>query len=133
MCSLNSTVTLTPPYRGRGRCEILDSAAPFVEESHFRDLAVGEVTKETKGQLPSPKPVLNQYFKELHDLIIPLLRGVEIVLHHTVSPWIEGESKPIAALREWFGGGVETCVKYGHIVSAIVEAAPLDERLEQEW
>jgi hypothetical protein len=69
----------------------------------------------------------------LHDLIIPLLRGVEIVLHHTVSPWVEGEGKPIAARRESLRGVVETCVKYGRIVSALVKATPLDERLEQEW
>ena len=111
------------------RREILDSATRFLQESNFRDLTVGQIMKGTTLS----RPAFYQYFTDLHDLIISLLRDVETVMHQTASPWIEGEGKPIAALRESIRGVVETCVKHGHIVRAIVEAAPLDERLEQEW
>lgn len=111
------------------RREILDSATRFLQESDCRDLTVGEVMEGTTLS----RPAFYQYFTDLHDLIISLLRDVEAVMHQAASPWIEGEGKPIAVLRESIRGVVETCAKHDHIVRAIVEAAPLDARLEQEW
>lgn len=111
------------------RREILESATRFLRKGHFRDLTVGEVMAGTTLS----RPAFYQYFTDLHDLIVSLFRDVEAVMHQTASPWIEGEGEPIAALRESNRGVVETCVKHGHILRAIVEAAPLDERLEQTW
>ena len=111
------------------RREILDSATRFLSKSHFRDLTVGELMADTTLS----RPAFYQYFTDLHDLIVSLLRDVEAVMHQTASPWIDGEGEPIAALRESHRGVVETCVKHGHVIRAIVEAAPLDERLEQAW
>ena len=79
------------------------------------------------------RPAFYQYFTDVHDLIVSLLRDIEAIMHQTANPWISGEGKPIAALRESNRGVVETCVKHGPIIRAIVEAAPLDERLEQAW
>ena len=111
------------------RREILDSAARFLRKRHFRDLTVGEVMAGTTLS----RPAFYQYFTDVHDLIVSLLREIEDVMHETASPWIRGEGKPIAALRESNRGVVETCVEHGPIIRAIVEAAPLDERLEQAW
>ena len=111
------------------RREILDSATRFLRKGHFRDLTVGEVMAGTTLS----RPAVYQYFTDLQDLIVSLLRDVEVVMHQTASPWISGEGDPIAALRESNRGVVKTCVKHGHILRAIVEAAPLDERLEQAW
>ena len=111
------------------RREILDSAARFLRKRHFRDLTVGEVMAGTTLS----RPAFYQYFTDVHDLIVSLLRDIEAVMHQTASPWISGEGEPIAALRESNRGVVETCVKHGPIIRAIVEAAPLDERLEQAW
>jgi AcrR family transcriptional regulator len=111
------------------RREILDSATRFLKKGHFRDLTVGEVMAGTTLS----RPAFYQYFTDLHDLIVSLLRDVEAVMHQTARPWIDGAGEPIAALRESNRGVVETCVKHGHILRAIVEAAPLDERLEQAW
>jgi AcrR family transcriptional regulator len=82
---------------------------------------------------PLSRPAFYQYFTDVHDLIISLLREIESIMHQTASPWISGEGEPIAALRESNRGVVETCVKHGPIIRAIVEAVPLDERLEQAW
>ena len=111
------------------RREILDSATRFLQKGHFRDLTVGELMAGTTLS----RPAFYQYFTDLHDLIVSLLRDIEAVMHQTASPWIDGEGEPIAALRESHRGVVETCVEHGHIIRAIVEAAPLDERLEQAW
>lgn len=79
------------------------------------------------------RPAFYQYFADVHDLIISLLHDIEAVMYQTACPWISGEGEPIAALRESNWGIVKTCVEHGPIIRAIVEAAPLDERLEQAW
>ena len=111
------------------RREILDSATQFLRKHHFRDMTVGAVMAGTTLS----RPAFYQYFTDVHDLIVSLLRDIEAIMHQTANPWISGEGKPIAALRESIRGVVETCVKHGPIIRAIVEAAPLDERLEQAW
>ena len=111
------------------RREILDSAVQFLWKGHFRELTVGEVMAGTTLS----RPAFYQYFTDVHDLIISLLRDIEEVMHQLATPWISGEGEPISALRESNRGVVETCVKHGPIIRAIVEAAPLDERLELAW
>ncbi len=111
------------------RREILDSAARFLRKKHFRDLTVGEVMAGTALS----RPAFYQYFTDVHDLIVSLLREIEEIMHQTASPWISGEGEPVAALKESNRGVVETCVTHGPIIRAIVESAPLDERLEQAW
>lgn len=111
------------------RREILDSAKQFLRKGHFRDLTVGEVMAGTTLS----RPAFYQYFADLHDLIFALLHEIEAIMHQTASPWIEGEGEPIAALRESNRAVVEICVQHGYIIRAIVEAAPLDERLERAW
>ena len=92
-------------------------------------MTVGEVMRRTTLS----RPAFYQYFTDLQDLMVSLLGEIEAVMHETASPWIDGEGDPIAALRESNLGVVQTCLKHGHIIRAIVEAAPLDERLEQAW
>ena len=111
------------------RREILDSATPVLRKGQFRDLTVGEVMAGTTLS----RPAFYQYFTDLHELIDSMLRDVEQVMHQTASPWIDGEGETIAALWESNRAVVELCVQHGHIIRAIVEAAPLDERLEQAW
>ena len=107
----------------------MDSAVRLLWKRPFRDLTVGELMAGTSLS----RPAFYQYFTDVHDLIVSLLRDIEAIMHQTANPWISGEGKPIAALRESNRGVVETCVKHGPIIRAIVEAAPLDERLEQAW
>jgi AcrR family transcriptional regulator len=111
------------------RREILDSAARFLRKRDFRDLTVAKVMAGTTLS----RPAFYQYFKDVHDLIVSLLHDIEAVMHETASPWINGEGEPLAALRKSNWGIVETCIEHGPIIRAIVEAAPLDERLEQAW
>jgi AcrR family transcriptional regulator len=113
----------------KARQEILDSAGRFLRKHHFRDLTVGQVMAGTTLS----RPAFYQYFKDVHDLIVSLLREIEAIMHQTASPWIHGEGEPIAALWESNRGIVESCVEHGPIIRAVVEAAPLDERLEQAW
>jgi AcrR family transcriptional regulator len=111
------------------RREILDSAARFLSNRHFREMTIGEVMAGTTLS----RPAFYQYFTDVHDLILSLLGDIEEIMHQTASPWIDGEGHPMVALRESNRGVVETCVKHGPVIRAIVEAAPLDERLERAW
>jgi len=79
------------------------------------------------------RPAFYQYFANLHALIESLFGDLEILLHDTADPWINGEGEPIAALRKTLGGIVQTCVEHGPILRAVAEAAPLDRRLERVW
>ncbi len=111
------------------RRKILDSAARFLRNRHFREMTIGEVMAGTTLS----RPAFYQYFTDVHDLILSLLSEIEEIMHQLASPWIDGEGEPIAALRESNRGVVEICAKHGPVIRAIVEAAPLDERLEQAW
>ena len=111
------------------RRKITDSATRFLRKRPFRDLTIAELMAGT----PLSRPAFYQYFSDLHELIESLLRDVETVMRQTANPWINGEGEPIAALRKSLGGIVQTCVEHGPILRAVVEAAPLDKRLERAW
>ena len=107
----------------------MDSAVRLLWKRPFRDLTVGELMAGTSLSRPS----FYQYFATLHELIESLFGDLEILLHNTADPWINGEGEPIAALRKSLGGTVQTCVEHGPILRAVAEAAPFDRRLERVW
>ena len=107
----------------------MDSAVRLLWKRPFRDLTVGELMAGTSLSRPS----FYQYFATLHELIESLFGDLEILLHNTADPWINGEGEPIAALRKSLGGIVQTCVEHGPILRAVAEAAPFDRRLERVW
>ena len=107
----------------------MDSAVRLLWKRPFRDLTVGELMAGTTLSRPS----FYQYFATLHELIESLFGDLEILLHNTADPWINGEGEPIAALRKSLGGTVQTCVEHGPILRAVAEAAPFDRRLERVW
>ena len=111
------------------RQEIVDSAIRLLWKRPFRDLTVAELMAGTSLS----RPAFYQYFAHLHELIESLLRDVEIALHQTANPWINGAGEPIAALRESLGGIVRSCGEHGPILRAVADAAPLDKRLERVW
>jgi AcrR family transcriptional regulator len=107
----------------------MDSAVRVLWKRPFRDLTIVELMAGTSLS----RPAFYQYFANLHELIESLFGDVEILLHQTADPWINGEGEPIAALRESLRGIVQTCVEHGPILRAVAEAAPLDRRLERVW
>ena len=107
----------------------MDSAVRVLWKRAFRDLTVGELMAGTSLS----RPAFYQYFANLHELIESLFGDLEILLHDTADPWINGEGEPIAALRKSLGGIVQTCVEHGPILRAVSEAAPFDRRLERVW
>ena len=90
----------------------MDSAVRFLWKRPFRDLTVAELMAGTSLS----RPAFYQYFANLHELIESLFGDLEILLHDTADPWINGEGEPIADLRKSLGGIVQTCVEHGRRV-----------------
>lgn len=123
---------LTPQAGTRGaeaRKEITDAAVSFLWEHAFRDLTVARLMERTSLS----RSAFYLYFTDLHHLIETLLAELEEVLHEAANPWILGEGEPMSALRVSLGGIIEICAEHGPVFRAIVDAAPLDERLERTW
>ncbi len=111
------------------RRKIIESAIRFLWDHPFRELRIGGLMAGTSLS----RPAFYQYFTDLHHLIEMLLDEVERVMVETANPWITGEGEPVSALREALEGTARTCAAHGPVLRAIVEAAPLDERLERAW
>ncbi len=120
---------LPPRKSERTREAILDSALQFLWKSPFRDLTVGELMSATG----SSRSTFYQYFKDLHELMEALLRGLNQEIFEVARPWFEGEGDPVPLLKESLAGLVKVCHEQGPIIRAVVEAAPMDGRLEQAW
>ena len=62
-----------------------------------------------------------------------LLKDLEREILSVAQPWITAETNPVVKLAESLSGLVEVCYERGPLLRAIVEAAPMDERLEKAW
>ena len=47
--------------------------------------------------------------------------------------WLKGEGDPISMLKDSLGNMVEVSYQYGPILRAVLDAAPMNERLEKAW
>ena len=120
---------LPPRKSERTREAILDSALQFLWKLPFRDLTVGELMSATG----SSRSTFYQYFKDLHELMEALLLALKQEIFEVARPWFEGEGDPVPLLKESLSGLVKVCHEQGPLLRAVVEAAPMDERLEQMW
>ena len=80
----------------RTRQAILDGALEFLWSRPFREMTVSELMS-TVG---ASRPAFYQYFKDLHDLMETLLRGLEDEIFGVTDPWFSGEGDPIVMLSE---------------------------------
>ena len=62
-----------------------------------------------------------------------LLKDLEREILSVAQPWITAETNHVVKLAESLSGLVEVCHERGPLLRAIVEAAPMDERLEKAW
>jgi len=113
----------------RTRQAILDAALKFLWSKLFRDLTIAELMTSTEVS----RSLFYQYFADLHDLMETLLGNLEQDIVDVATPWLNAESDPAAKLAETLSGLVKICYQQGPILRAVVEAAPMDERLERVW
>lgn len=113
----------------RTRQDILDAAFEFLWSNAFRDLTVAGLAR----QAGISRPCFYQYFADLHDLMENLLKILEQEILSVAQPWFAAEANPVAKLAESLSGFVKVGYERGPLVRAVVEAAPMDERLEKAW
>jgi AcrR family transcriptional regulator len=113
----------------RTRQNILDAALEFLWSNAFRDLTVAKLTK----QAGISRPGFYQYFADLHDLMENLLKILEQEILSVAQSWFAAETNPVAKLAESLSGFVKVGYEQGPLVRAVVDAAPMDERLEKAW
>ena len=101
----------------------------FLWSNSFRDLTVAGLTTQAGISRPS----FYQYFADLHDLMENLLKILEREIYSAAQPWFTAEANPVPKLGEALSGFVKVCHKRGPLMRAVVDAAPMDERLEKAW
>ena len=111
------------------RQAILDAALDFLWSEPFRDLKVGALMTRTE----TSRSAFYQYFADLHNLMETLLHDLQGEILAIADPWFHGEGDAVALLEESLSGLVKVCYQRGPIIRAVVEAAPMDERLENAW
>jgi AcrR family transcriptional regulator len=113
----------------RTRQAILDAALGFLWSNPFRDLTIAELMAQTD----TSRPAFYQYFADLHDLMETLLDTLKQEILDVAEPWLTAEEDPISELAEALSGLTKVSYRRGPIIRAVVEAAPMDERLERAW
>ena len=113
----------------RTRQSILDAALKFLWTHPFRDLTVGELM----SLAGTSRSAFYHYFEDLHELMEVLLRSMEQDVFEVTAPWFTGEGDPVSLLEESIENLVLILYQQGPILRAIIDAAPMDERLEKVW
>ncbi len=113
----------------RARQEILENALKFLWSKAFRDFTVAELMTQTGTSRSS----FYQYFSDLHDLMENLLYDLQQDFEAITAQWFLAESDPVSHLAAALKEFVKVSYQQGPIVRAVVEAAPMDERLEKAW
>ena len=113
----------------RTREAILEAALDILWTHPFRDLTIAELM----SRAGSSRPTFYQYFTDLHDLMETLLDTLKIEILDVAEPWLNAEDDPVSQLAESLSGLTEVSYRLGPIIRAVVEAAPMDERLERAW
>ena len=113
----------------RTRQAILEAALEFLGSRPFRNLTVAELMSLAR----SSRPVFYQYFADLHDLMEDLLSDLQQEILAVAQPWLTAGDDPVLQLAKALSGLVKVCYRRGPIVRAVVDAAPMDERLERAW
>lgn len=113
----------------RTREAILGAALDILWTHPFRDLTIAELMKRAG----SSRPTFYQYFSDLHDLMETLLAVLKQEILSVAEPWLTAEDDPVPQLAEALSGLTKVSYRLGPIIRAVVEAAPMEERLERAW
>ena len=111
------------------RRAILDAALEFLWSRPFRDLTIAELMSD----VGIARQTFYRYFADLHDLMENLLRELQEEFQGVAGSWLAAEGDPVPKLAEALAGVVRVSYRRGPLIRAVVEAAPLDDRLDRAW
>jgi len=108
------------------RQELLEAAAGFLERHPFRDLTIpGLMALTTVG-----RSSFYTHFKDIYSVIEALLVGVRDRVLADLKLWAVETKAPIEGLKSLVIHMVAVWEEHGPMLSALIDAAPKDARLE---
>jgi AcrR family transcriptional regulator len=118
-----------PRKSDKTRQAILDAALKYLWTHPYRDLTVNELM----AIAGSSRSAFYRYYEDLPAMMEHLLNDFKEKIMAATSAWLTGEGDPISLLKDALGNMVEVSYQYGPILRAVLDAAPMNERLEKAW
>lgn len=113
----------------RTQQSILDAALDYLWTKPYRSLTVNELMSKAG----SSRSAFYRYYEDLPAMMEHLLNEFKERIMAATGAWLTGEGDPIPLLKESLGNMVEVSYQYGPILRAVLDAAPMNERLEKAW
>jgi AcrR family transcriptional regulator len=113
----------------RTQQSILDAALDYLWTNPYRSLTVNELMSKAG----SSRSAFYRYYEDLPAMMEHLLSEFKERIMAATGAWLTGEGDPIPLLKESLGNMVEVSYQYGPILRAVLDAAPMNERLEKAW
>ena len=108
---------------------ILDAALDYLWTQPYRSLTVNELMSKAG----SSRSVFYRYYEDIPAMMEHLLNEFKEKVMAATAAWLTGEGDPIPLLKESLGNMVKVSYQYGPILRAVLDAAPMNERLENAW
>ena len=118
-----------PRKSDKTRQAILDAALKYLWTHPYRSLTVNELMSKAG----SSRSAFYRYYEDLPAMMVHLLNEFKEKIMAATGAWLTGEGDPIPLLVESLGNMVEVSYQYGPILRAVIDAAPMNERLEKAW
>ena len=113
----------------RTQQSILDAALDYLWTQPYRSLTVNELMSKAG----SSRSVFYRYYEDLPAMMEHLLNDFKEKIMAATAAWLTGEGDPIQLLKKSMGNMVKVSYQYGPILRAVLDAAPMNERLENAW
>jgi AcrR family transcriptional regulator len=118
-----------PRKSDKTRQAILDAALKYLWTHPYRDLTVNELM----AIAGSSRSAFYRYYEDLPAMMEHLLNDFKEKIMTATSAWLTGEGDPISLLKDALGNMVEVSYQYGPILRAVLDASPMNDRLEKAW
>jgi len=125
----NIKENLTPRKSDRTQQSILDAALKHLWTHPYRNLTVNELMSIAG----SSRSAFYRYYEDLPAMMEHLLNQLEEKILAVTNAWFIEDGDPVPLLQESLGNMVRVCYQYGPILRAVIDAAPMNERLEKAW
>ena len=113
----------------RTQQSILDAALDYLWTQPYRSLTVNELMSKAG----SSRSVFYRYYEDLPAMMEHLLNEFEEKILAATTAWFTEEGDPLPLLKESLANMVKVSYQYGPILRAVLDAAPMNERLENAW
>jgi len=108
--------------------EILQAGEQLLREAPLRDITVQQIMLRTGLK----RPAFYAHFRDRHDLLLRLVAHIGDELFQMADRWLAGGERG-GDMRAALEGVVAVYADHGHVLRAVVDAAPADARVESAY